>query len=264
MSTAFHPQTDGQTEILNRVVEGYLRAFTSLEQMNWAKLLPTAAFAYNNSMNHTLRMSPFKALYGFDPEFHVDIADDVPKGEIPAAKDRIQKLHELRRDLREQFIKAQERQIKYYNERHTPKTFKRGSLVKLSTRNLRLRDKKLQPRFIGPFRITEVIGSQAYRLALPQQYSRLHDVFPIQLLEEYYPRDQQEPMPMPELEDDPDEYEVEEIRDKRMIKGKNHYLIKWTGWPSEYNQWVPEDDMNAPKLIQDFEKTRKRRRQRIE
>ena len=189
MSTAFHPQTDGQTESLNRIVEGYLRAFTSLEQMDWAKLLPTAAFAYNNSMNHTLRISPFKALYGYDPEFHVDVADDIPEREIPAAKDRVRKLHELRQTLREQLIKIQERQIKYYNERHTPKTFKRGSLVKLSTRNLKLKDKKLQPRFIGPFRITEVIGSQAYRLALPQQYRRLHDVFPVQLLEEYYVRD---------------------------------------------------------------------------
>jgi hypothetical protein len=232
--------------------------------MNWAKLLPTAAFAYNNSMNHTLRMSPFKALYGYDPEFHVDIADDVPKGEIPAAKDRIQKLHELRQGLREQLNVVRQRQIEYYNQRHTPKVFKRGNLVKLSTRNLKLRDKKLQPKFIGPFRITEVVGSQAYRLALPQQYSRLHDVFPVQLLEEYHFRDQHEMMPIPELEDDPEEYEIEEIRDKRMIKGKAHYLIKWVGWPSEYNQWVPEEDMNAPRMIHGFEKSQKSRKRRRE
>ena len=51
-------------------------------------------------------MSPFKALYGYDLEFHVDIADDVPEGEIPAAKDRVRKLHELRQGLREQLIKV--------------------------------------------------------------------------------------------------------------------------------------------------------------
>lgn len=155
---------------------------------------------------------------------------------------------------------TRERQIKYYNQRHMPKTFKRGSLVKLSTWNLKLKDKKLQPRFIGPFRITEVIGSQAYRLALPEQYSRLHDVFPIQLLEDYHPREQQEMMPVPELEDNPEEYEVEEVRDKQLIKGRIHYLVKWTGWPSEYNQWVPENDIHAPKLIQNFEKSRKQKR----
>ena len=54
-------------------------------------------------------MSPFKALYGFDPEFHVDVADDVPEGEIPAARDRIQKLHELRQRLRNQLSVAQKR-----------------------------------------------------------------------------------------------------------------------------------------------------------
>jgi transposase InsO family protein len=264
MSTAFHPQTDGQTEILNRIVENYLRAFTNLEQMNWAKLLPTAAFAYNNSLNHTLRMSPFRAMYGYDPEFHVDVADDVPKGEAPAAKDRIKKLHELRATLRDQVLKAQERQIKSYNERHTSVEFKRGSLVKLSTRNLKLKDKKLQPRFIGPFRVTEVIGTQAYRLALPEQYARLHDVFPVQVLEKYYPRDGDDELPLPELEDNPEEYEVEEIRDKQTIKGKIHYLVKWTGWPSEYNQWVPEEGMNAQRMINSFEKSRRGKRRRKE
>lgn len=187
-----------------------------------------------------------KALYGVDPEFHVDVADNVPEREIPAAKDRIRKLHELRQGLRDQLNTARQRQIENYNRRHTPKTFKRGSLVKLSTKNLKVKNKKLQPRFIGPPRITEVIGSQAYRLALPQQYSRLHDVFPIQLLEEYHPMEKQDMMPLLELDDNPEEYEVEEIRNRRLMKGKVHYLIKWTGWPSEYNQWVPENDTMHP------------------
>jgi hypothetical protein len=211
-------------------------------------------------MNHTLKISPFRAMYGYDPEFYVDVADDVPEGEIPAAKDRIKKLHELRATLRDQVLKAQEKQIKYYNERHTPVEFKRGSLVKLSTRNLKLKDKKLQPRFIGPFRVTEVIGTQAYRLALPEEYARLHDVFPVQVLEKYSSRDDDDKLPLPELEDNPDEYEVDEIRDKQTIKGKVRYLVKWIGWPSEYNQWVPEEEMNAQRLINSFEKSRRGKR----
>jgi hypothetical protein len=67
-------------------------------------------------------------------------------------------------------------------------------------------------------------------------------------------------LPMPDLEDDPEEYKVEEIRGKQIIKGKVHYLIKWTGWPSEYNQWVQEDNINVPKLVQSFDKTRTRKR----
>ena len=179
MSTAFHPQTDGQTEILNRILENYLRAYTSLEQMNWAKLLPSAEFAYNNSRNSSTKITPFMALYGYNPELRFDIADTVTAGEAPAARQRIVQLQDLRNRLQEELLHSQERQAKYYNQKHQPKLFKRGDLVKLSTRNLRLRDKKLQPRWVGPFRILERIGSQAYRLALPEKYARLHDVFPI-------------------------------------------------------------------------------------
>ena len=66
---------------------------------------------------------------------------------------------------------------------------------------------------------------------------------------------------MPELEDDPDEYEVEEVRNKEVVRGQVRYLVKWTGWPSEYNQWVDEADMaNAQGKIRSFERTKKRAR----
>ena len=121
LSTAFHPQTDGQTEILNRILENYLRAYTNLEQMNWARLLPSAEFAYNNSRNSSTKITPFRALYGYDPELRIDItsAEDVAsKGEAPAAHDRIARLTDLREYLREQLLQSQERQAKYYNQQH--------------------------------------------------------------------------------------------------------------------------------------------------
>ena len=78
--------------------------------------------------------------------------------------------------------------------------FKRGDFVKLSTRNLRLKNKKLQPRWIGPLRVLQRIGSQAYRVALPEKYAQLHDVFPIQLLVKHNPREYENPLPLPEEE----------------------------------------------------------------
>jgi hypothetical protein len=77
MSTAFYLQTDGQTKILNQIVKNYLRAFTNLEDIDWANLLPTAAFAYNNSYNHTLKTTPFRVIYRYDPDFYIDVADNV-------------------------------------------------------------------------------------------------------------------------------------------------------------------------------------------
>ena len=141
-----------------------------------------------------------------------------------------------------------------------PKQFKRGDLVKLSTKNLRLKNdtKKLQKLWIGPFRVTERIGHSAYRLALPDMYSKLHDVFPIQALEQYRTRDRDNLiLPMPPLEDQ-EEWEVEEVVDKACIRKEIHYLVKWTCWPSEYNQWVPDKHMdNARDVIRKFAKSKK-------
>jgi hypothetical protein len=265
LSTAYHPQTDGQSEALNRIVEDYLRAYTSEDQTVWAKLLPLAQFAYNNSRNHTTGMSPNRLLHGFDCEIRIDVADNVSEKRIPAAKDRIEKLHQLRQKLRLRLIEAQERMANAYNARHTPKQFRIGDFVKLSTQNLKLKYRKLNPRWIGPFRVLERIGGQAYRLALPAKYAQLHPVFPIQLLEEYHRRhDDVELMKMPDLEDPEDEWEVEEVRDKRKIKGVVHYLVKWAGWPSEYNSYEPAKHLfNAPEAIANFERKLKRKRSRI-
>ena len=139
--------------------------------------------------------------------------------------------------------------------------FKRGDLVKLSTKNLQLKDKKLQPRWVGLLKVLERIGSQAYRLALPEKYAKLHDVFPIQFLERFHPREDQDPMPIPDLEDEDEEWEVEEVKDQAVINKQLHYLVKWTGWPAEYNQWVPKGGMlNAEKAIRRFEKASKARK----
>ena len=128
----------------------------------------------------------------------------------------------------------------------------------------------MTPKFIGPFRVLETVGSLAYRLALPENYFRLHDVFPVNLLEPWHPRNREEAeqMPMPELEDD-EEWEVEEIREEKEFEGETFFLVKWTGWPSEFNQWVAEEDMaKAQELVIKFrrqqEKATNKRRQRDE
>lgn len=140
--------------------------------------------------------------------------------------------------------------------------FRRGQLVVLSSKNMRLRSPcvKLAPKFVGPFRILDRVGSLAYRLCLPAKYDRLHDVFPVNLLEPWHHRDGDEPLPMPDLADD-DEWEVEELRNKRRIDGEEVFLVKWLGWLSEYNQWVSRQDLkNAPRLLAKFERDHSRKR----
>ena len=83
-------------------------------------------------------------------------------------------------------------------------------------------------------------------------------MFPVQAIEEYRPREGQPLLPMPDLEDK-EEWEVEEVKDETIIKGEKHYLVKWEGWPIEYNLWVPEKDMgNARRAIQRYKKRQQR------
>jgi hypothetical protein len=271
LSTAFHPQTDGQTERMNQTLEHYLRCFTNDQQTNWPQLLKTAQYACNNAANATIGMSPTMCLYGWQPEFRLDIEGDIPGKRVPGAKARIEKLEEVRQQLRAHWERTTEGYKRQYDKKHQPLKLKRGDFVGLSTRNLRFKQgaRKLQPRYIGPFRVLEKIGLQAYRLALPDKYSRLHNVFPISLLEPWKQRDGgQEVLPMPDLEDEAAEWEVEDIRDKKRFDGETHYLVQWKGWPSEYNQWVPMTDMgNASRLVQKYEKStaaRKANTSRIE
>ena len=83
--------------------------------MNWAKLLPSAKYVYNNSRSSSTKITPFIALYGYDLELRFDVEDTATPGEAPAARDCITRLQELRDRLREELLKSQERQAKYYN-----------------------------------------------------------------------------------------------------------------------------------------------------
>ena len=265
LSTAFHPQTDGQTERMNQVLEHYLRCFINDNQLNWPQLLPQAQYASNNAISATTRQTPHYALMGYEPEFRLALEAASLEEEAPNAKARIERLQQVREQLKENWRRATESQAIHYNKRHQSLTLKRGDLIGLSTKNIRLKQgkNKLNPRYLGPFRVLDAIGKQAYRIALPEQYSRLHNVFHISLLEPWNQRarDEANTLPLPDLEEDNEEYEVEEVKDRKDRREGAYYLVKWKGWPSEYNQWVHADDMeNAPNAITAFERARTKRK----
>ncbi len=240
LSTAFHLQTDGQTERQNQTLEHYLRCYCNEEQDNWANLLPLAEFVYINAKQATLGCSPFYAMSGYNASIHYDVEDNAWEGEIPTAKERIEKLHAAREKLSQRWKSAVASQVKAYNQKHKPKTFNKNDLVLLSTKNLRQKrpHKKLSHKYAGPFRIADIIGKQAYRLHLPTTY-RVHDIFHVSYLEPYNRRngDNVAPeLPPPELIDEGEEYEIEEILDKRRRKGELWYKVRWKGYSTEYDQ----------------------------
>ena len=201
----------------------------------------------------------------------VSIEDNTTEGEVPAAKaaakDRVQKLLKLREDLTRRWHSVADTHARYYNLKHEPMSFNEGERVMLTAKNLNQHrpSKKLSHKAIGPFRIEKCVGKQAYRLTLPDTY-RIHPVFHVSLLEPYK-RGQNSDIPKyppPDLINDEEEWEVEQILDRRTSKGELQYKVQWKDWPKEYDQWLPEGNLeHAPRLRAEYEeRATKRRRKR--
>jgi hypothetical protein len=247
LSTAFHPQTDGQTERQNQSLEHYFRCYCNYLQDDWVTKSPLAEFAYNNSVHSTTGMSPFFAMYGFHPNVPSSVRDDRPEGEVPAARKKAEEFENEGKELAERWRRAVEFQKKWYDKKHTPMHFSIGDWVMLASTNLRQQrpNKKLSDRYLGPFKVTGVIGEQAYELELPEKWT-IHPVFHVSLLEPYRRRPGEDPASHPEavlVDGDEEWYEVEEILDDRWRRGRAEYLVRWTGYAPAYNQWVTEADL---------------------
>jgi hypothetical protein len=170
--------------------------------------------------------------------------------------ERLEMIQKIRKGLEESWARAVKEQAKYYDIRHMPKEYRVGDIVGLSTKNFKFKaHSKFIPRFI-PVKITERIGNQAYRVALPDKYRRMHDVFPVTLIEPWTAT--RGLMPLPDLEDGEEVWQVEDIETHEDRKSGRHYLVKWTGWPAEYNTWEPEAHLeNAPKILKAYWKRRR-------
>jgi hypothetical protein len=261
LSTAFHPQTDGQTERQNQVLEHYLRCYSNYLQDDWAPKLPHAEFAYNTAKHSSTGMSPFRALYGYEPQLESNAADDVPGGEVPTGAQRAEEVIQLRKRLTENLHKALDSQAKGYNKRHTPMKFAKETWVLLSTKNLKLArpNRKLSERFIGPFQIVDVIGTQAYKLELPPQV-RVHPVFHVSLLEPYQAREGEDPSAHGPPEVMPDgtlEYELEAIVNDKTERGTQRFRCRWKSWGPEHDTWQTAEDLeNSQELLQEYLKAK--------
>ena len=258
LSTAFHPQTDGQTERQNQTLEHFLRCFCSENAEDWLELLPVAEFAYNNSSHSTTGVSPYFLVQGTHPRMPSTVEDDRVEGEVPAEAARMQRMKDARVTLEKRVKQSQEYQKRYYDSKHTAVSFKKGDMVLLSTRNLKLiqPSKKVTPKYIGPFKVRDLVGTQAYRLWLPTAY-RIHDVFHVALLKPYYHREgePEENSKAPEIESEgEDSWEVEAILKHRMCKGQRQYLLKWKGYSEEFNSWASAADCEGmPDLRAEYE-----------
>ena len=276
MSTAFHPQTDGQTERQNQELENYLRVYCTYHQDNWLPLLKIAAYAYNSSFHESTKAQPLHLHTGVTP----DVMDGVPENALgegetapsgdpaelrdPAPADEralehLERTKAARTKARDLMMHAQDLQAKHYNKKRTDQSYAVGDKVLLSGKNLRtLRpSRKLSSKYLGPFEILSRKGKAAYTLALPASMSRTHPTFHVSLLEPYFSRAGAQPEVVPEMDEDGTEadshYEIEEIVDHKTQSGTTLYRIKWLGYGPEENSWLAADELdNAETTVNEY------------
>jgi hypothetical protein len=257
MSTAFHPETDGQTERMNRTLEQMLRAYCNAKQDNWDELLPYCEMAYNNSRNFATGESPFYLNYGQEMSLPSNLIADEEVVVEGSSNDNVEKvLNELRETLvvtNANLHKAQEQQKKYADQHRRDEQFVVGERVYLDTSDITFTEgsKKLLPKFIGPFKVLKVVSKVAYQIELPDKF-RQHNVFHVSKLKRTvetnrFPTRVQVDRPEPEVQiDGEDAWEVERIIDKRVTKrGRVQYLVKWVGYPDHENSWEPIENVRA-------------------
>lgn len=185
-STAFHPETDGQVERTNAILEDYLHHFVSIRQDYWSSWLPIAEFYYNNSPSSSTSHSPSFACYGFHPRFNALTSASV----VPRADDWLKYLHYIQEHPKTSLTDAKSRQAHFHNLHRRPaKHYEPGELVWLSRKHLKTSRpcNKLDVRRVGPFIVDRMIGKNAVKLHLTPAFKPLHPVFNLSLISRFVP-----------------------------------------------------------------------------
>ena len=263
-STAWHPQTDGQSERTNQTVEVAMRFYltTRIDASDWPLMLPYLQGSLNNAKNQSTGVSPNEVLYGFnvrDPLGMINLA------ELPA--EDFSRLRQLKRDQAEESLAFANAMAKErYDHSHKPLDLPVGAQVFLRLHHgyelPGITNKKLHQQRAGPFKVLEKVGSLAYRLELPP-VMQIHPVISIAQLEPVpaatdpysRPRNVIPPAVTEGKEEEAKPYELEKLLDKRVSEaGVIRYLVKWKDHGNEHNVWYKLEDLsNAMELVQEYE-----------
>ena len=237
-SSAFHPQSDGQTERTNRVMEDVLRHYVAPDGSDWDDHLSTAEFAVNNTFHESIKNTPFFLNYGRHPRVpgHPEFPSHVP--EAQGFEERFQMLWKRAKECLQAAV---DRQKAFVDNHRVFATFAVGDRVLLATKFAQPKNvmgKKLLPKWMGPFVIVQKVNEVAYRLDLPGHLN-WHNVFHVSLLRRYLDGGRVQPPPLPEIVNGEPEYHVEKVLAHRLRRREMEFLIKWKGYTQEHNSWEP-------------------------
>ncbi|GJS86989.1 putative reverse transcriptase domain-containing protein [Tanacetum coccineum] len=254
MSTAYHPETDGQSERTIQTLEDMLRACVIDFRKGWEKHLPLVEFSYNNSYHASIKAAPFKALYGRKCRSPICWAE--VRGVQLTRPEIIHETTEKIVQIRQRLQVARDRQRSYASVRRKPLEFQFGDrvMLKVSPRKGVIhfgKQGKLNPRYIGPFKIHKRVGPVAYKLELPEELSNVHSTFHISNLRKCL-SDESFVIPMKELRLDDKLNFVEkpvEIMDREVKQLKQSHIpivkVRWNSKRGPKFTWEREDQIHA-------------------
>ena len=264
LSTAFHPQTDGQAERTIQTLEDMLRTCALDFKGSWVEHLPLIEFAYNNSYHSSIKMAPYEALYGRkcrSPIGWFEVGETTLLG-----PDLVQQAMEKVKVIQQRLKTAQSRHKSYADIRRRGLEFSIGDWVFLKVSPMKGvmrfgKKGKLSPRYIGPYKITKRVGQVAYELELPQELSMVHPVFHVSMLRKCI-GDPSRITPIEDVQVTEDltyeevpvailDRQVKKLRNKEMASVK----VLWRNNQVEEITWEPEEVMTSkyPHLFEDKE-----------
>jgi hypothetical protein len=291
LTTSYHPQADGQTEIMNQILETALRTYVNPQRDNWDNYLQGFALSYNSTPHSATGMAPSNLLFGYLPDsdpFRIQNPDSTVNRSpidqhaaknhesisgdqqhiLTAAYDFTESFDALRTQAKDALVFAQVSYQRNYNKGRLAREFNVGDLVLINPHSLRLYGtesgvgRKLLKKYDGPFEIIGKVNATTYRLRLPSSY-RTHPVINIAHLEPYSqspPKFGSRPiLPYDRSQKAEEEWEVDAIVAERVRKRGNRrvaeYRVRYTGFGPEHDQWVPKNYLrNAPDILRDWQK----------
>jgi len=245
MSSAYHPQTDGQSEVVNKCVEQYLRCFVSQQPRKWNSFLSWAEFWYNTTYHSSIGMTAFQAIYGRPPP-------SIPNYQVGASSvnevyQTIVSRNTILQQLKINLHAAVNRMKQVADSKGRDVDFQVGDLVFLKLHPYRQQSmfrrpyQKLASHFYGPYKIEEKVGKVAYKLQLPAG-ARLHPVFHVSLLKRQVGESNTSSIDLPPINDDGEiVMEREAILDTRWVRKGSSFveesLLQWKKLPKEDATW---------------------------
>lgn len=251
MSSSRHPQTDGSSEIMNRMIENYLRCYCNYHQDNWDELLASAEFAYNSSVSEDVGTSPFELDLGWKPKDALDFIHSC-ENSIQSVSDLKDKLKSSLEDAQFSYKVSKARQSSEASGKYKKPDYKVGSKVWINKTlfsgaySKSQTSQKLSSKRVGPFVVKELIGKNALRLELPEHFKIhpvvhvIHTLPYVEKLEDLRKESFERPEPVPKVEGDT--YIVQKILEHKKVGKGYRFLVLWEVYPEHDATWQKTKD----------------------